>query len=104
MLTRLEHLLRHAESRHCSYLYFTAHAPPHEEPGKSAEAVGPAATEVTAVAGSIVLQVVVVYVPFLQRAFGTVGLTARDWTFCIAVASSVLWLREGTKLFGRTTE
>jgi P-type Ca2+ transporter type 2C len=54
-----------------------------------------------AIAGSIALQLLVVYVPFLQRAFGTVGLTARDWTFCIAVASSVLWLREGTKLVGR---
>jgi hypothetical protein len=26
-----------------------------------------------------------------------------ETTFCIAVASSVLWLREGTKLLGRTT-
>jgi Ca2+-transporting ATPase len=55
-----------------------------------------------AVAGSVALQVLVVYVPFLQRAFGTVGLTARDWTFSVAVASSVLWLREATKLIGRT--
>ena len=51
-----------------------------------------------AVAGSVALQVLVVYLPFLQQAFGTVGLTARDWTLCVAVASSVLWLREGTKL------
>ena len=57
-----------------------------------------------AVAGSVALQVLVVYVPFLQRAFGTVALTARDWTFCIAVASSVLWLREGTKLIGRAKD
>ena len=49
---------------------------------------------VGAVAGSVALQVLVVYVPFLQRAFGHVGLTARDWMFCIAVASSVLWLRK----------
>ena len=34
-------------------------------------------------------------VPFLQRAFGTVGLSGADWLFCAAVASSVLWLREG---------
>ena len=54
-----------------------------------------------ALVGSVALQVLVVHVPFLQRAFGTVGLTARDWAFCIAVASSVLWLREGTKLIGR---
>jgi len=51
-----------------------------------------------AISGSIALQVLVVYVPFLQRAFGTVDLTARDWALCVAVASSVLWLREGTKL------
>jgi Ca2+-transporting ATPase len=55
-----------------------------------------------AVAASVALQVLVVYVPFLQRAFGTVALTARDWTLCIAVASSVLWLREGTKLLRRS--
>jgi len=55
-----------------------------------------------AVAASAALQVLVVHVPFLQRAFGTVGLTARDWTLCIAVASSVLWLREGTKLLRRS--
>ena len=54
-----------------------------------------------AVAGSVALQVLVVYVPFLQSAFGTVGLTVGDWTLCIAVASSVLWLREGTKLIAR---
>ena len=51
-----------------------------------------------AISGSIALQVLVVYVPFLQRAFGTVDLTARDWALCVAVASSVLWLREATKL------
>jgi Ca2+-transporting ATPase len=51
-----------------------------------------------AIAGSIALQVVVVYVPFLQRAFGTVGLGGRDWVLCTVVASSVLWLREASKL------
>ena len=56
-----------------------------------------------AIAGSLALQVLVVYVPFLQRAFGTVGLTARDWILCVAVASTVLWLREGSKLIARTT-
>jgi Ca2+-transporting ATPase len=47
-----------------------------------------------AVFGSLALQALVVHVPMLQRAFGTVGLTAEDWVFCAAVASSVLWLRE----------
>ena len=55
----------------------------------------------TAIAGSIVLQVLVVHTPLLQRAFGTVGLTALDWLFCAAVASSVLWLREANKLVTR---
>jgi Ca2+-transporting ATPase len=43
---------------------------------------------------SVVLQAAVVYVPFLQQAFSTVGLSAA--TGCIAwqMASSVLWLRE----------
>jgi Ca2+-transporting ATPase len=39
---------------------------------------------------SVALQVSVVYVPFLQQALGTVGLSARDWLRCIAIASSVL--------------
>jgi Ca2+-transporting ATPase len=39
--------------------------------------------------------------PLLQRAFGTTGLSGRDWIFCVAVASSVLWLREANKALGR---
>jgi Ca2+-transporting ATPase len=54
-----------------------------------------------AVGGSVALQVLVVYVPFLQRAFGTVPLTPEDWAFCTLVASSVLWIREASKLIGR---
>jgi P-type Ca2+ transporter type 2C len=50
-----------------------------------------------AVAASIVLQFAVVYVPFLQNAFGTTPLRAADWLFSFVVASSVLWLREGSK-------
>jgi Ca2+-transporting ATPase len=55
----------------------------------------------SALAVSVLLQVLVVYVPALQRAFGTVPLTAGDWTFCTVVASSVLWGREISKLPGR---
>jgi magnesium-transporting ATPase (P-type) len=51
----------------------------------------------TAIAGSVALQMVVVYVPFLQNAYGTTSLNVSDWILCFAVASSVLWLREGTK-------
>jgi Ca2+-transporting ATPase len=47
---------------------------------------------------SLALQVAVVYLPFLQQAFGTVSLTAGDWLQCAAVASSVLWLRELSKV------
>jgi Ca2+-transporting ATPase len=53
-----------------------------------------------AIGGSLALQVLVIYVPFLQRAFGTVALAGGDWLFCTAVASSVLWLRELGKLAG----
>jgi Ca2+-transporting ATPase len=54
-----------------------------------------------AVALSLVLQAAVIYIPFLQQAFSTVALTAGDWLLCAAVASSVLWLRELSKLFAR---
>ena len=50
---------------------------------------------------SAALQVAVIYVPFLQVAFGTVALSAGDWLLCIAVASSVLWVRELGKLIAR---
>ena len=41
------------------------------------------------------------YPPPLQPAFGTVALSFGDWLLCAAVASSVLWLREASKLFVR---
>jgi len=52
---------------------------------------------------SVALQAVVVYVPFLQRAFSTIGLTLGDWLRCAAVASSVLWLREMSKAIARAS-
>lgn len=51
-----------------------------------------------AVLFSAALQVMVIYVPFLQTAFGTVPLRPLDWHVCIAVASSVLGLVELAKL------
>jgi P-type Ca2+ transporter type 2C len=54
-----------------------------------------------AVVVSVLLQIAVVYTPFLQRAFSTEALTALDWVRCGAVASSVLWLRELQKLVRR---
>jgi Ca2+-transporting ATPase len=47
-----------------------------------------------AVALSLALHAVVIYVPFLQRAFSTVALSPVDWLCCLSAASSVLWLRE----------
>jgi P-type Ca2+ transporter type 2C len=46
---------------------------------------------------SILLQVAVVYLPFLQKAFSTVALSLGDWLRCVAVASSILWLGELAK-------
>ncbi len=58
-----------------------------------------------ALALSVLLQIAVVYLPFLQRAFGTVDLTLSDWLICLGVASTVLWMRELAKLvaMGRGT-
>jgi Ca2+-transporting ATPase len=50
---------------------------------------------------SLLLQAAVVYIPFLQQAFSTARLSARDWLFCVSVASSVLWLRELSKVITR---
>ncbi len=50
---------------------------------------------------SFLLQCVVVYTPFLQRAFSTEALAATDWLRCGVVASSVLWLREIEKIVYR---
>jgi P-type Ca2+ transporter type 2C len=55
-----------------------------------------------AVGFSLLLHVAVIHVPFLQRAFSTVDLSGRDWLLCMAVASSVLWLRELSKMVART--
>jgi len=54
-----------------------------------------------AVGLSLLLHVAVLYIPFLQEAFSTVSLSAGDWLICTAVASSVLWLRELSKVVTR---
>ncbi|MGQ9925800.1 MAG: cation-translocating P-type ATPase [Chloroflexaceae bacterium] len=54
-----------------------------------------------ALALSFALQVLVVHLPGLQRAFNTVPLSLNDWLICLGVASSVLWLVEARKLIGR---
>jgi len=50
---------------------------------------------------SVALQAAVVHVPFLQKAFSTVALSAVDWLRCLVIASSVLWVRELHKLIFR---
>lgn len=55
-----------------------------------------------AVGLSIFLHAAVIYTPILQEAFSTTGLSAGDWLHCAAVASSVLWMRELSKMVTRT--
>jgi Ca2+-transporting ATPase len=54
-----------------------------------------------AIALSLVLQLLVVHVPFLNRAFATMPLSIGDWALCAAMASSVLWADELKKLLVR---
>jgi Ca2+-transporting ATPase len=53
------------------------------------------------IALSLALQVAVVHVPFLQLAFSTTDLSLIDWGRCAVAASSVLWVRELSKLVMR---
>jgi len=57
-----------------------------------------------AIGASVALQVAVVHLPFLQVAFGTTALGATEWLRCVAVASTVLWAKEATKLVSRRLE
>ncbi|MCW5638729.1 MAG: cation-translocating P-type ATPase [Rubrivivax sp.] len=54
-----------------------------------------------AVALSVLLQVAVVHLGFLNTAFGTVPLAPGQWLVCVAMASAVLWYDELRKLAGR---
>ncbi|HSO91667.1 MAG TPA: cation-translocating P-type ATPase [Arthrobacter sp.] len=51
-----------------------------------------------------VLQVAVVELPFLQRAFGTASLDPAHWAVCVAMASIVLWFDELRKIVLRAGE
>ena len=55
-----------------------------------------------AIALSLLLQVAVVHLDVLNRAFGTTPLTLSQWLICGAMASAVLWFSELRKLLGRT--
>jgi magnesium-transporting ATPase (P-type) len=54
-----------------------------------------------AVAISVLLQIAVVYVPFLNVAFDTAPMTLAEWGICVAMASMVLWVEELKKLLLR---
>lgn len=54
-----------------------------------------------AIALSLALQAFVLYLPAMQQAFGTIGLSWRDWVRCILVASIILWMGELWKVFLR---
>jgi len=54
-----------------------------------------------AVGLTVILQIAVVYVPFLKLAFSTVALSPADWLRCLVIASAVLWVREASKLLKR---
>jgi Ca2+-transporting ATPase len=55
----------------------------------------------SAIALSLLLQMAVIYIPFLQQAFSTVSLSLKDWLLCAAVGSSVLSLSELSKILIR---
>ena len=50
---------------------------------------------------SLVLQVAVVHIGFLNIAFGTTALAPEQWLLCAAMASTVLWVSELRKLLLR---
>jgi magnesium-transporting ATPase (P-type) len=50
---------------------------------------------------TVALQVAVVHVGFLQRAFDTAPLDVAEWALCLALASAVLWVDEIRKLVDR---
>ena len=54
-----------------------------------------------AIALSLILQLLVLYVHPLQHAFSTVPLSIADWLRCAAAATTVFWAREISKLVTR---
>ena len=54
-----------------------------------------------AIALSVVLQVAVVELSFLNEAFGTTPLSIDQWLLCAGLASIVLWAGEAKKLLER---
>jgi Ca2+-transporting ATPase len=57
-----------------------------------------------ALGASVALQVLVMYLPPLQRAFATVPLSLGDWMECTGLASITLFARELSKLVTRSSQ
>ena len=58
----------------------------------------------SAVGLSLLLHAAVLYIPILQEAFSTTSLSVGDWVVCGAVASTVLWVRELSKMIARSND
>ena len=56
---------------------------------------------IAACGGSIIMQIFVVYLPFLQYIFETVSLTSSELMYAILVSSSVFLMDEIWKWYGR---
>ena len=54
-----------------------------------------------AVAWELVLLVIILYVPFFQRAFGTFSMTPADWLLTTALAFSIVPVLEAVKWMAR---
>lgn len=52
-----------------------------------------------AVAGSLMGQLCVIYLPFLQKVFQTEGLGWSDLVVLVGLASTVFWVDEGRKFW-----
>ncbi len=58
----------------------------------------------SAIALSVVLQIAVVQIGFMNDAFETTPLSGRDWLLCIGLASIVLWAGEAKKIAKRVLD
>lgn len=56
---------------------------------------------IAAVSLTLVLQLTLIYTPFLQRAFGTVPLSLLDLVVCLVLSTTVFWVVELEKLIKR---
>jgi magnesium-transporting ATPase (P-type) len=57
-----------------------------------------------AVGASLLGQLAVIYVTPLQAVFQTEAISLGDWVYILTIASSVLWLEEAVKAYGRSRE